>query len=78
MVALEPARCSAGWSYAAGVGDSNSSGRSHRALGWEVGEGEVKGDIQVWGFRTALEVPGRELGGPRAPGSWVWVRLPSV
>lgn len=64
------ATSSAEWTSAAGVGDgSGSEGRFQGALGWEVGKGEVKGDIQVWGFRAAGERPGRELGGPRAPGS---------
>lgn len=56
MVALELATSSAGWSYAAGVGSGRGcEGKSRKAPGWELGEGEVKGDAQVWGFRAAKE-----------------------
>lgn len=39
------------WCYAAGIDSGrHSEGKSQRTPGWEVGEREVKGDVQIWGL----------------------------
>lgn len=53
MVALSTVTSSAEWCCEAGTDSGrHSEGKSHGTLGCDVGEGELQGDVLVWGSRN--------------------------